>query len=149
VARVRGCDFPEDRYYHADYNVWLKDSESGTVVLGATAYGAALAVEFLAFLPKADGTVVETGRAVGLLELAKTVVSVRTPLGGTIVASNSGVVKRPDMINADPYGAGWLVKLRVAGGPENAAGIVSGGAIAAAFEEAMRLDNFEGVQADR
>jgi len=146
VARVRGCDFPEDRYYHAEFNVWLKGGEPGTVVLGATAYGVALAVEFLAFLPKADGTVVEADRAVGLLELAKTVVSVRTPLAGTIVASNSAVVKRPDTLNEDPYGEGWLVKLRAADGPENVVGLVHGAAIAAAFEEAMRLDNFEGAR---
>ena len=146
MARVRGCDFPEDRYYHADYNVWLKDGEPGTMVLGATSYGAALAIEFLAFLPRPDGTVVEADRAVALLELGKTVISVRTPLAGTIIASNAAVAKRPATINEDPYGAGWLVKLRISSGPE-AAGLLSGAAVAPAFEEAMRLDNFEGVRA--
>jgi len=146
VARVRGCDFPEDRYYHADYNVWLKGGEPGTMVLGATSYGAALAIEFLAFLPKPDGTVVEADRAVALLELGKTVISVRTPLAGTIIASNAAVAKRPATINEDPYGAGWLVKLRISSGPE-AVGLLSGAAVAPAFEEAMRLDNFEGVRA--
>ena len=145
VAYVRGCDFPEDRYYHAEYNVWLKDGESGNIVLGATSYGAALAVEFLAFLPKPDGTVVEADRAVALLELAKTVISVRTPLAGTIVATNAAVAKRPATINEDPYGAGWLVKLLVSSGPE-AAGLLSGAAIAPAFEEAMRLENFAGTR---
>jgi glycine cleavage system H protein len=130
VPVVRGCDFPEDRYYHTDHNVWLKSGEPGTVVLGATSYG----------------TVVESDRAVGLLELAKTVISVRTPLTATIIASNDTVVKRPDTINQDPYGGGWLVRLRVAAGLEEIPGLLSGAAIAPAFEEAMRLDNFEGVQ---
>ena len=146
VALVRGCEFPEDRYYHAEYNVWLKRGETGTVVLGATSYGVALAVEFLAFLPKPDGTAVEAGRAVGLLELAKTVVSVRTPLAGTIVASNSAVVTRPGTLNEDPYGTGWLVNLRVPGGLERVSGLLRGAAIAPAFEEVMRLDNFDGAR---
>ena len=146
VALVRGCDFPEDRYYHADHNVWLKSGEPGTVVLGATSYGAALAVEFLAFVPKPDGTVVEADRAIGLLELAKTMISVRTPLAATIIASNEAVVKRPGTINQDPYGGGWLVRLRVAASLEKIPGLLSGPAIAPAFEEAMRLENFEGVQ---
>jgi len=146
VARVRGCDFPEDRYYHARHNVWVRSEEAGVATLGATSYGAALAVEFLAFVPKPDGTVVEADRAVGLLELAKTLISVRTPVPGTVIASNQAVVKRPETINEDPYGAGWLVKLRVSAGLDQALGLLSGAAVAPAFEEAMRLDNFEGVR---
>jgi len=145
VAQVRGCEFPEDRFYHADYNVWLKSVDRETVVLGATSYGVALALEFLAFLPKPDGTVVDADRAVGLLELAKTVISVRTPLAGKIIASNAAVVRRPETINEDPYGDGWLVKLGVSIVPGEVASLVSGTAIESAFEEAMRLDNFGGV----
>ena len=68
---VRGCEFPEDRHYHADYNVWVQRGAKGVVTLGATAYGVALAIEFFAFTPKAVGTRLDAGRAVGLLELSK------------------------------------------------------------------------------
>jgi glycine cleavage system H protein len=140
---VRGCEFPEDCYYRVDHNVWLKSEESGVVTLGATSYGVALAYEFLAFIPKPIGTLVEADRSVGLLELAKTLISVRTPIAGEIAASNQAAVADPSIINADPYGNGWLVKLKVKNWESAKGALVSGAAVAPAFEEAMRLDNFE------
>lgn len=142
--RVRGCEFPEDRFYHADYNVWVKEESAGLLRLGATSFGAALAVEFVAFLPKANGTVLEAGRAAGLLELAKAMVSVRTPLPGTIVAHNPAAVSDPALISTDPYGEGWLLRLSAGAWDAGALALVSGAAIRAAFEQAMDLDNFTG-----
>jgi glycine cleavage system H protein len=142
---VRGCEFPEDRRYHADYNVWLQRAEAGAVTLGATSFGAALAVEFFAFTPKAVGTVVEAGKAVGLLELAKTVVSVRSPIAGRIVEVNAAAVVRPSMISDDPYGAGWLVRLATNAELDKDVRLLSGLALAPAFEAEMALEGFEGL----
>ena len=139
---IRGCDFPEDRCYHPEHNVWLKSEAPDVVLLGATSFGVALAVEFVAYIPKPVGTEVEAGRAVGLLELVKTIVSVRTPVKGTILEHNAAAVADPGIISADPYGAGWLVRLKV-DGPAVLESLVSGDAIGPAFEEAMRLENFE------
>lgn len=139
---VRGCEFPEDRYYHADFNVWVKDESPGVALLGATSYGAALAVEFVAFLPKATGTRAAAGRAVGLLELSKTMVSVRTPVDAIILAHNAAAVADPSLISADPYAGGWLLRLAV--GEWKIADLVSGPAIAAAFEQAMDMESFTG-----
>jgi glycine cleavage system H lipoate-binding protein len=144
MIAVRGCMFPDDRCYDARKNVWLKSEDSNVVLLGATSFGVALASEFLAFIPKPIGTLVEADRAVGLLELAKTIVSVRTPIAGEIVAFNQAAVVDPSIINADPYEDGWLVKLKVDNWGGAKRSLVSGSAIAPAFEEAMRLENFEG-----
>jgi glycine cleavage system H protein len=141
---VRGCDFPEDRCYHPEHNVWLKSEAPGVVVLGATSFGVALAVEFVAYIPKPVGTEVDAGRAVGLLELVKTIVSVRTPVAGTILEHNAAAVADPAVISADPYGAGWLVRLKVDAGPTALQPLVSGQAIGPAFEEAMRLESYVG-----
>ena len=141
---VRGCGFPQDRHYHADYNVWVQRSGQGTVTLGATAYGAALAVEFFAFMPKAVGTSIEAGKAVGLLELSKTVVSVRSPVNGRIVEVNGAAVAKPSIISDDPYGAGWLVRLSSRVELETGDGLLSGAAVAPAFEQEMMLENFAG-----
>ena len=67
MLTVRGCTFPTDRFYDAQCNVWLKPDGRGNVVLGATAFGVALAGEFIEFVPKPAGTRVDAGRAVGLL----------------------------------------------------------------------------------
>lgn len=144
--RVRGCDFPEDRYYHAEHNVWVKLHAPGVAVLGATSFGVALAVEFVAYIPKAAGTQVAAGRAVGLLELAKTIVSVRTPVKGSILAHNEAAVRDPSIITDDPYHAGWLVRLKVDEWNAAVQPLVTGAAIGPAFEEAMQLENFEGAR---
>ncbi len=144
---VRGCEFPEDRHYHADYNVWVQGGAKGVVTVGATSYGVALAIEFFAFTPKAMGTWLDAGRAVGLLELSKTVVSVRTPVAGTLIEVNLAAVARPALISTDPYGAGWLVRLSSKVALESGDGLLSGAAVAPAFEQEMMLENFTGPRA--
>ena len=141
---VRGCEFPQDRHYHADYNVWVQRSGRGVVTLGATSFGAALAVEFFAFTPKVVGATIEAGKAVGLLELSKTVVSVRSPVNGRIIEVNAAAVAKPSIISADPYGAGWLVRLATDADPDANARLLSGAALVPAFEAEMALEKFEG-----
>lgn len=136
---VRGCAFPEDRAYHIDYNVWVKPHAPGVIALGATAYGVALAIEFFAFMPKPVGTLIEAGRAAGLLELSKSMVSVRSPVPGRITEVNLVAVSRPSLIVEDPYGAGWLVRLATDASLD---GLLQGEAVYPAFEAAMALENF-------
>lgn len=145
MIEVRGCAFPSDRYYHAHYNVWVQRTADGTALLGATSYGAALAIEFFSFVPKAVGTVIDAGRAAGVLELSKTVVSVRSPITGVIVEVNTEAVTRPSIISDDPYEAGWLIRLKTDVPFEADVQLVSGGAIAAAFEAEMNLEGFAGA----
>ena len=144
MITLRGCTFPLDRYYHADYNVWVQPGANGVVTLDATSYGVALAVEFFAFTPKAIGTKIEAGRAVGVLELSKTVVSVRTPVAGTVLEVNTAAVAKPAIISADPYGAGWLVRLAARWDESIIQGLLSEDTLAPAFEAEMALENFHG-----
>ncbi len=141
---VRGCEFPQDRCYHVEYNVWVQRAAKGRVTLGATSFGVALAVEFFAFMPKAVTTKIAPGRAVGLLELSKTVVSVRSPVEGAIVEVNTAAVGKPSMISNDPYGSGWLVRLSTNSDLDADPQLLTGDALISAFEEAMALENFEG-----
>jgi glycine cleavage system H protein len=145
VIIVRGCEFPEDRCYHAEYNVWIKKVSPDVLRIGATSFGVALAVEFVAFMPKPLGTRVTAGKAVGLLEIMKTIISVRTPVSGSLCASNDAAVEDPARISADPYETGWLVDLRIEAAAPWTASLVSGKSIRTTFEEAMRLENFEGA----
>ncbi len=142
MSVVRGCEFPDDRYYHADYNVWVQRGADGVITLGATSYGVALAIEFFAFTPKPVGTVLAAARAAGLLELSKTVVSVRTPVAGRLVEVNTAAAAKPALISADPYGRGWLVRLTSEAKLESLSQLVSGDDIAIAFEAEMALENF-------
>jgi glycine cleavage system H protein len=144
MLTVRGCPFPADRYYDAKCNVWLMPDADGHVLLGATAFGVALAGEFIEFVPKAPGTRVDAGRAVGLLEIAKSLISVRTPVAATVIAGNAAAVKDPMLINRQPYGAGWLLQLQIEGWNTAARNLLYGPALVPAFEAAMTLENFSG-----
>ena len=142
MLTVRGCTFPTDRFYDAQCNVWLKPDGRGNVVLGATAFGVALAGEFIEFVPKPAGTRVDAGRAVGLLEIAKSLTSVRTPVAAVVVAANAAAVKDPMLINRQPYDGGWLLVLHVEDWPAAARILLHGPALVPAFEAAMALENF-------
>ena len=145
MTTIRGCNFPDDRFYHPQHNVWVRPCADDMVVLGATSYGVALAGEFIAFIPKPVGMKIEAGRAAGLLEIAKSVTSFRTPLAGEVAAFNAAAVDDPGLIARDPYGDGWLVQLRTIDWQTAAHGLLSGAAIVSAFEAAMTRDNFTGL----
>jgi glycine cleavage system H protein len=142
MITVRGCSFPEDRYYDVACNVWLKPGEDGLVTLGATSFGVALAGEFIAFVPKPAGMSVDAGRAVGLLEIAKSLVSVRTPVAAVIVEANAAAVTDTGLINHDPYHRGWLMRLQIDCWEAARKTMLHGAEIFAAFDAAMALENF-------
>jgi glycine cleavage system H protein len=149
VIVVRGCEFPEELQYHVEHNVWLRREADGAVTVGVTQYASFLAGDFLAFVPKRIGTDVERNRGIGVLEISKTITSVRAPLSGTIVATNAEAEVKPWLINNDPYGVGWLVKLAPSAWDAQRAALLSGEAIIAAFERAMDLERFLGPGIDR
>jgi len=79
-------------------------------VIGATGYGAHFAGEILAFTPKQVGASIEIERSLGVVEAAKALVAIHSPLSLRITAVNGDAMRRPELINADPYGSGWMVR---------------------------------------
>jgi glycine cleavage system H protein len=133
--KAAGHEFPEDLHYLVEHQVWLRldDDSSGTV--GITALGAALAGEFYMCRPKAPGSVVVQGGGIAVAELAKSVVSVKSPAGGTVIEVNPLLAAEPGRVLADPYGSGWLARLRLDAWPADAAALLHGaGAVGPAME---------------
>ena len=95
--------------YTAEHEWILIDGETATV--GITAYAAdKLGDVVYVDLPKA-GAVVSGGAIVGEIESTKSVGELFAPLDGTIVESNADVDADPSLVNSDPFGAGWLIKV--------------------------------------
>lgn len=92
--------------------MWVQTSADGCdgIVLGATTFGLYLAGEVVAFMAKPRGAHVERGRGMGTVECHKTVLSVRAPLSLILEDSNEAAEQRPSLINASPYGNGWLAR---------------------------------------
>lgn len=122
--------------------MWARREADGIATVGITAYGTALARDFVSFVPKPVGTIVERGRGLGIVELFKVVHSVKSPVSGRIAQVNERATADPMLIIRDPYGDGWLLRVdRVDWTAETA--LVTGDAVAEAFLRQMELDGFE------
>jgi glycine cleavage system H protein len=144
MGAARGCNIPEDLLYNIDNNVWVRREADGTVAVGLTAYACALAGEIVAYTPKKAGKAVEKDKSCATIESGKWVGPVKTPVAGEIVAINDAVQGKPATINQDPYGQGWVVKLKPVNFDADATTLKTGADAIAAFEAKMAADNFKG-----
>lgn len=102
-------DFPDDRLYDLIHDMWAKREGDG-VVVGATAWGLHLAGEIIGFTAKPRGAEVDAGRALGTVESAKTVLSVRAPVAFILSEANAALEENAAPLNVDPYEAGWMAR---------------------------------------
>jgi glycine cleavage system H protein len=100
---------PAGLLYDKRNDLWLR-AEGGEIVIGATSYGAHIAGEIIAFTPKQPGREIETGRSLGVVEVAKTLIAVHAPLTLRVTARNESAIAAPSLINSDPYGEGWMLR---------------------------------------
>ena len=109
---------PGDRLYTRTHE-WIKVEGSGASV-GLTAF-AVEAIKDIVFIElPAAGRVLEAGKAFGVVESVKAVFDLNAPLSGTVSASNKAVEADFSALAADPYGAGWLLKLEGVSGERSA-----------------------------
>jgi glycine cleavage system H protein len=96
---------------------WV-DVAAGVATVGITSYAAdKLGDVVFVDLPK-TGSDVAAGKVVGEIESTKSVGELFAPVDGTIVESNDAVVADPSLVNSDPFGAGWLIKVSFSELPE-------------------------------
>lgn len=100
---------PDHLLYDTLHDMWVR-REGGDVIIGATSFGMHLAGEVIAFTPKPKGAEVAAGRGLGTVESAKTVLAVHAPVAFRLDTPNETAEERPDLINRDPYGAGWMAR---------------------------------------
>lgn len=114
---------PKDLQYTAEHEWVLVDPSSaseqgGIATVGITAYAAEKLGDIVYVdLPK-EGSSVATGTVVGEIESTKSVGELFAPVQGTVVEANQAVMDSPELVNSDPFGAGWLIKVEFAELPE-------------------------------
>jgi glycine cleavage system H protein len=106
------ASYPEDLLYHAEHD-WARIGDDGTATLGITWYAQDSLGEVVFFDLPAVGTAAERDKPYAEVESVKAVSDVIAPLSGEIVEVNEALSDSPQAINDDPYGAGWLVKVRL------------------------------------
>ncbi|MFI5010359.1 MAG: glycine cleavage system protein GcvH [Solirubrobacterales bacterium] len=110
------ASYPDDLLYHAEHDWARIDDEEA--VLGITWYAQEALGEVVFFDPPLVGTVLSQGEPYAEVESVKAVSDVIAPLSGEIVAVNENLSDNPGAINEDPYGEGWLVRVRLADASE-------------------------------
>jgi glycine cleavage system H protein len=107
------ASYPEDLLYHAEHD-WARIEDDGTATLGITWYAQDSLGEVVFFDLPSVGTAVKKDEPYAEVESVKAVSDVIAPLSGEIVGVNDALSDGPQAINDDPYGAGWLIKVRLA-----------------------------------
>ena len=104
--------YPDDLRYHKEHD-WAR-IEGDEAVLGITWFAQDALGELVHYEPPQEGDTIASDSAYGEVESVKAVSDVIAPLSGEVVAVNRKVVDEPETVNADPYGDGWLVRIRLA-----------------------------------
>ena len=103
--------YPDELKYHREHD-WAR-IDGDEAVLGITWYAQDSLGELVHFEPPTDGQQIERGASYGEVESVKAVSDVIAPLSGEVLEVNAKAVDEPETVNEDPYGDGWLVRIRL------------------------------------
>ncbi|MFX0107348.1 MAG: glycine cleavage system protein H [Candidatus Hodarchaeota archaeon] len=122
--KVEGFELPEDLYYHPDHT-WAS-IEGDLVRVGVSAYGLHLAGEIKAITPRQKGKKIRFGGPIAVLESAKWVGPLKSPVSGTIVECNTELLDDYSPLIKDPYDSGWIVVVKPTSFDEDARNLMTG-----------------------
>jgi glycine cleavage system H protein len=103
--------YPEDLRYHPEHD-WAR-VEGDLATLGITWYAQDQLGEIVHYEPPEEGSPLAKDESYGEVESVKAVSDIVSPLSGEVVEVNTKVVEEPETVNEDPYGEGWLVRVRL------------------------------------
>jgi glycine cleavage system H protein len=135
MATVSNCNIPEDLYYWVEKHTWARREPDGTLIVGITDVAQHLAKSIISATPKAAGKTVKKGKSAGTVESGKWVGPVTAPVNGTITEVNAALQATPGLLNTDPYGAGWFIKLKPDDWETDSADLVTGPAGIEAYQK--------------
>ena len=110
------ASYPDDLLYHPEHD-WVR-LEGETATFGITWFAQDALGEVVFFDPPEVGSTVTAGEAYAEVESVKAVSDVIAPLSGEIVEVNTALGDGPEAINSDPYGEGWMVKVKLSDSSE-------------------------------
>lgn len=112
MARVQDQDYPDHLFYDVENQIWYEALADGKIRAGMTPIAVSLAGEVLVFTPKRLGRDFEKGRSFATIECGKWVGSARAAFEGVVEAHNEALMKKPELLNEDAFGKGWMLIVR-------------------------------------
>jgi glycine cleavage system H protein len=103
--------YPDELRYHSEHD-WAR-IEGDEALLGITWFAQDSLGELVHFEPPGEGATITKDASYGEVESVKAVSELVSPLSGEVIAVNQKVVEAPETVNEDPYGDGWLVRIRL------------------------------------
>lgn len=104
-------NIPKDLKYTKDHE-WIK-ADDENVLIGITEYAQGELGDIVFVEIETEGEKIEQGEVFGTIEAVKTVSDLLMPVSGVVSEVNSALEDSPDLINSDPFGAGWIIKIKV------------------------------------
>jgi glycine cleavage system H protein len=104
--------FPENLHYTKDHE-WIKIESDDIAVVGITEFAQQELGDIVYVEIETVGKTLEADVVFGTVEAVKTVSDLYLPVAGTVIEINPALANSPELVNSDPYGAGWMVKLKV------------------------------------
>jgi glycine cleavage system H protein len=104
--------FPKNLRYTKDHE-WVRLEDGKTAIIGITEYAQSELGDIVYVEVETIGKTLEAGAVFGTVEAVKTVSDLFLPVAGTIKELNPELSGSPDLVNSDPYGKGWMIKLQV------------------------------------
>ena len=142
MADVRGCNIPDDRHYWVEKHVWVR-REGDVARVGITDVAQNLARKVVAVTAKKAGKSIKAGKSVATVESGKWVGPVLTPFAGEVAEVNAALASDPELVNTDPYEAGWIVALKPEDWDRDMADKPFGGDAVSAYEAFLESEGIE------
>jgi len=146
LVTVKDYIFPDDLYY-TDEHIWVR-KEADILTLGFDDLGAKLIGNVLVVMLAGEGTLLTPATVFGTMESMKWVERLRSPVSGEVVEVNDELETVPTLVNSDPYGRGWLIKVkRTSNSDAELQKLVSGGKLSEWAEKEVERRTKESVKA--
>ena len=137
-------DFKSDRFYNSNH-LWSKQDAAGIVTVGMDELGLDSLGELAYLTLPSEGTPVEMGKAMGSMEAAKMTGELVAPVSGIVIEKNDRVLQNPLLVNEEPYGNGWLVKIEPTNWEEDSEAMVSGDKLPDWVEQEIERFETQGI----
>ena len=109
--------YPKDLKYTKEHE-WVRDNGDGTVTIGITEFAQGELGDIVFVEIEPEGSEFDQDEVFGTVEAVKTVSELYSPVGGEIIEINEELEDEPELVNSDPYGEGWMVKIKVSDASE-------------------------------
>ena len=147
MIEIEGCKFPaDDIFYDIESQIWVRFDDDGNITAGFTDIAQHIAGNILYIKPKKIGTDLNRGKRVAIIESGKYVGPINTPLSGTLIEVNEAVTDDAGLVNRDPYGEGWIFRIKPSKLEKERDVLIAGSEAADALKEKLDRESWDCLQ---